>query len=57
MNDTMKTRYEYVVSVAHRQGPNEEVMCYTVRRISRKQAICNAILRYPNAKYIHVMGD
>lgn len=41
----------YVVSVEH----SDNVMTYTVRGVSRKVALNKAIVKYPNAQYIHVM--
>lgn len=43
-------RRNYVVSVTHANN----TMMYTVRRVSRKQALQLAILKYPNSQYIHV---
>ncbi|MGD9381580.1 MAG: hypothetical protein PVI03_03975 [Candidatus Thorarchaeota archaeon] len=49
----MKTRQEYIVSVEH---STTGTMMYTVRGVSRKQALQHAILKYPNAMMINVLG-
>lgn len=48
----MRKSREYVLSVEHA----ENIISYTVRGVSRSQATQLAILKYPNAKYIHVLG-
>jgi len=48
----MRTQRNYVVSVEH----DSNIMSYTARGVSRSQALQYAILKYPNAKYIHVLG-
>ena len=47
----MKQSKGYIVSVEHA----ENIMSYTVRGVTRSQVTQKAILKYPNAKYIHVM--
>ena len=47
-----RNRQEHVVSVEHAEG----IMSYTVRGMSKSQALQYAVLKYPNAKYIHVLG-
>ena len=49
----MRKSREYILSVCHTEG----IMSYTVRGVSRSQALQYAILKYPNAKYIHVLGE
>jgi len=48
----MSTKRDYITSVEH----TNSIMSYTQRGVSRSQALQYAILKYPNAKYIHVLG-